>query len=385
MFKIATGASDDIDTDVATQQALDSALEGLGGAKPAAAFVLAGTEFDHQVMVDQLMDALGDDVPLVGCTTAGQFAEDTGFADDAVSVMLFASDTIQFAGALSHISAGLREAGRDVATQLRTQLGADPQFGLLAPESQGFNHDEVLGGLTEVLGTHAPFVGGTCGVRPDGSGSAQFFGRQVLQGAIPALGLGGDVLVGTGAGSGWKAFGDKRTVTRAEGCVVYEIDGVNAYDLMVEQFGGFARAVAAEYPLAVHPDPSTDEFYLRAIMAMDESSRSLVFAAEVPLGSTIRLTSITSEDMLAGAEASVAEARRNYPGEAPAGLFVVSCVARKWIMGINTMAEHQALQRSAGALPVSGFYSSGEIGPIRSNGALVFHNETCISLALGQS
>lgn len=384
MFKITIGSSDDIDTDVATTRAVDAALARLNGHPPAAALVLASVEFDHQLMLDLIVDRLGENVPLIGCTTAGQFAEDTGFAEDAITIMLFASDTVRFAAGLGDTRAGLHQAGKDAGEQINEALGGAPSFGLLTPESQGFNHTEVLAGLAESVGETVPFVGGTCGMRADRSGGAQFFGRRVLTGTIPALGLSGEVVFSTGAASGWRPFGELRRVTAAEGCVVHEIDGHNAYDLMVDEFGGYTMAVAAEYPLAVYPDPELDSFYLRAIMDMDAENRVLVFAAEVPVGAAVRLTAITPEDMLTGARASITEAFDHYPGDNPAGVFVVSCVARKWLMGLRASQEHDALKRGTGTLPLAGFYSFGEIGPLGGEGASFFHNETCISLALGE-
>ena len=62
---------------------------------------------------------------------------------------------------------------------------------------------------------------------------------------IAAVGLYGDHLrVGYASMGGWKPFGPLRTITRAEGNVLYELDGRSALDLYKTYLGRACRAAA---------------------------------------------------------------------------------------------------------------------------------------------
>ncbi|MCZ6528374.1 MAG: FIST C-terminal domain-containing protein, partial [Candidatus Dadabacteria bacterium] len=61
-----------------------------------------------------------------------------------------------------------------------------------------------------------------------------------------------------------------------------------------------------------------------------------------------------------------------------------SCAARKLVLGTRAHEEFELIQKDYSDLMVTGFYAYGEIGPLRPNTPSRFHNETFISLLIGE-
>jgi small ligand-binding sensory domain FIST len=71
----------------------------------------------------------------------------------------------------------------------------------------------------------------------------------------------------------------------------------------------------------------------------------------------------------------------------PSAALIVSCAGRKWLLGGQIEFEVRALaDRFGGSLPIAGFPSFGEIGPLWHEGKYtrnLFHNMTYVLLLFG--
>jgi hypothetical protein len=132
MITVGTGQAEGIETHSVVRTALVQCRRQLNGVRPQAGIVFAGGHFDHHLMLEAIRRQYPG-IELVGCTTAGDFSTSFGFSDDAITLMLFASDDVT-------IRAGV---GRDLAT--------DPAF-LYDPDQDTF---EELGGAGIALGIDA--------------------------------------------------------------------------------------------------------------------------------------------------------------------------------------------------------------------------------------
>ncbi len=177
-------------------------------------------------------------------------------------------------------------------------------------------------------------------------------------------------------------MGARGRVTRSEGVIVHEIDGRPASQFFHSYLGSKTRATP-EYPFAVF-EGGSEAFYLRAAMAITEEG-SLVFVGDVPQGSHVQLTEAGRDQVLAGAKESVGRAVEGFGGERLDGLLVFSCAARKQVLGSRCAEEIGMIQAG---LPeetsTAGFYTYGEIAPLRAGAASAFHNETVVSVLFGR-
>jgi hypothetical protein len=171
-------------------------------------------------------------------------------------------------------------------------------------------------------------------------------------------------------------------VTRAEGSAVLEIDHQRALDWFRDALGA-KRQPSPEHPFAVYDPPGSDRFYLRAPMRFDEDEGSIVFAAAVPEGSEVRITSASREAVLDGAAEAVNRAVDRLQGR-PSALLVFSCAARKQVLGTRTYEELEKLRSATGEpIPVAGFYTYGEIAALAPQSPARYHNETVVAVLLG--
>ena len=184
---------------------------------------------------------------------------------------------------------------------------------------------------------------------------------------ICALGLYGDRLrIGHGCDGGWHDFGPERRITRAEGNVLYELDGKPALDLYKTYLGDRAAGLpgtALLFPLAVRPQ-ADGEPLVRTILGIDEARRAMTFAGDVPEGGIARLMRASPEQLIDSAARAAREAAQALQ-ECDATLAIsVSCVGRRLLLGGRTEEEVETVADvlPAGAVHV-GMYSYGEIAP----------------------
>ena len=182
------------------------------------------------------------------------------------------------------------------------------------------------------------------------------------------------------AGSLWGKVG---TVTNSKGPVVYEIDDQPAVEFYKRYLGKHV-APRGENPLAVFEE-NHENYYLRAPMGYKMDEGSITFSADVPEGSIIQVTSAQRNDIIDASTSSIKQALNSYPGENPVVAVLISCAARKHLLGTKTELELlQFRQHVEAEFPICGFYSYGEISPFQSNTPTHYHNETLVTLLIGQ-
>ena len=238
------------------------------------------------------------------------------------------------------------------------------------------------------------FVNGTklalglksCGVTVTGglAGDAERFGttwvmanEQAQSRRVVLVGLYGEVTVNNSHCSGWTEFGAERIVTKSVGNVVSEIDGQPALALYKKYLGDLASSLPGSgmrFPLNILSQDG-DFSLTRTLLAVNEAAQSLTFAGDVPQGSRCKLMRTNLDHLIESADIAAQEAR---PKSSAQGLcVVVSCVGRRIVLGQLTEEELEAVERHAGAgMKLTGFYSYGELAPVRDVLQCHLHNQT---------
>lgn len=203
-------------------------------------------------------------------------------------------------------------------------------------------------------------------------------GGRVHARRVVGIGFYGEHLeVGVGSFGGWEPFGPDRLVTRADGNVLYELDGRPALDVYQELLGPFGYALPASgllFPLKIRRSV-TGQGVIRTILGVDEGARSVTFAGDVPEGWTARLVR-TQLDALIAAAGTAADRSRVPGASGPPDLtLAVSCIGRRLLLQQRVDEELQQVQLALGSRVLAGFYSYGELAPAR-NGSCELHNQT---------
>ena len=380
-MRTVLGHSDQVDEADAVDEVVTRCVERLEGRAPKGGVLFSSVDYDHRALLEGFARRWPG-LPLIGGSTDGELSSEVGFCHDSVLLTLFAGDDFE-------VRAGLgRNLSQDIATAARHASSAYKPaqssvcLTVFAPST---NSSEVVRTMNRELGRDCPVFGGLSGDHRTFQHTREFFGTEVLSDSLPALFLSGNFHYGWGIGSGWFPIGDEHVVTRSEGHLVQEIDGKPAVRIYEEHYGPQGDSMG-EYPLAVYEG---DNWSLRAIMSWDRETGELCFAGEVPQGARVRITEVLPEGILTGTTQSLSNALDGYSGSDPRLAMVFSCAARKWVLGTKAESEIDELRTCADAgdrpeLAISGLYCYGEIAPHQRGLDSSFHNETCITLVVGE-
>lgn len=384
MLKLAVGHSNDPDSQAAIEDILEQLHVELAGDLPLAGLLFAAIDFEHDRVLQEIVGAFPN-IELIGGTTDGEISSVLGFEQDSLALVVFCSDTIT-------ISAGIgRNVSKDViaATQTAVQQASashteDIQFCISLPESLTISGRMILEGLKKSLGTQVPIFGGLTADQWRSQQTYQFFKSEVCSDAVPVLLFSGPILFSHGVASGWHPIGKAGKVTRAKSNVVYEIDNRPALAFYHRYLGNLPPS--SEYPLALL-DTDSDRYYMRAPSGIhDSATGSITFFGDVPEKTIVHITETSHDDILRASRQSTQQALTGYPGKAPAAALFFSCASRRQILGSRTKEEYaQAQQLLNKTLPSCGFYTNGEISPLQPKGTTYMHNETFITLLLGDT
>jgi serine phosphatase RsbU (regulator of sigma subunit) len=118
----------------------------------------------------------------------------------------------------------------------------------------------------------------------------------------------------------------------------------------------------------------------------DEDQGSIFFSGPISTGTTVQLTEVTRERIIADTEASVATMVKRYRDDwQPAVALAFSCATRKQILGTRTPEELKILKDYLPApLPICGFYTFGELAPLQPGDSSRLHNCTLVTLLIGE-
>ncbi|MGD1904364.1 MAG: FIST signal transduction protein [Leptolyngbyaceae cyanobacterium] len=384
MFKVAVGHSTDLDSADAIAEVLIQCETALAGTTPAAGMLLAAIDFDHALVLSQVL-ATYPDLALIGGTTDGELSSVLGFEQDSVTLMLFCSDQIHItAGIGTQVSADVATATQAAIDQAQVTHSDSIQFCLTLPESLTTSAVQIVESLKQQLGSQVPIFGGLTADQWRFKYTHQFCQGQVYSDAVPVLLFSGPVLFSHGIASGWQPIGKRGRITRTAQNVVYEINDQPALDFYKYYLGPLPPS--SEYPLAVY-EPSGELAYMRAPSGIcDPEVGSITFFGDIPEGATIQITETSRDKILAASQTSMEQALQNYPGESPAAALLFSCASRRQILGSRTSEEYQLIEaESSQTFPSCGFYTNGEIAPLEQKGSTYFHNETFITVLLGDA
>ncbi|MBC6998896.1 FIST N-terminal domain-containing protein [Cytophaga sp. FL35] len=246
-------------------------------------------------------------------------------------------------------------------------------------EGSSVNGSSLIIGLELSKKANVGLSGGLCGDDARFEKTLSSYNTAPKEGEIIAVGLYGESLEVTSANyGGWSVFGPKRTITKSEENILFELDGKPALDLYKQYLGDKAKDLpysALFYPLNVDQHDGSQPL-VRTILNIDEASNSMILAGNVPEGSSVQLMMSTVDDIADGAREAAKLAVEIREKKTELAL-LVSCVGRKLVMDQRTEDEVEEVIDVIGKqAAVTGFYSYGEMAPFASQGACKLHNQT---------
>ena len=388
--RIGIGYNQNRDSRLAGQEAAKAALVKLEGRRPSLILMFATAGHDQAALLSSVRSATGE-APLSGCSAEGvitQSGSDEG--SHAVAVMAIASGEIGFRtlGARG-LSSDSRRCGRELAAGV--ERSEKNQLLLLFPDGLMVQSAELFAGLASALPGPIPVVGGGSGEMMRFQRTYQYRDGELLSDGVAGLLIEGDFETEIEVSHGCEVVGTERTVTRAEGGCVFEIDGRPAWSVIKEYLDDDAEdldALAVSYAcvaerLAPEAQGEYGPYVIRVPLRLDKSTGALFFPGELRQGAKIYMARRDPERIRRSAVRSAERLAARRAGQTPLAMLHFDCTGRgRLLFGERTSVDSIApMQRAFGEeLPWLGFHTYGEIAPVL--GRLHYHNYTVVLCAI---
>jgi hypothetical protein len=364
-----------------------AAEQALEGAEAKLLVVFCSESYDLPALLAAINQQSGE-VPLIGCSTAGEIAT-SGPGDAGVVVVAFGGAGFAVAtGIAEQASTRLREAGAEVAACFEQLQDQPNRVLLLLTDGLAGDQQEIVRGAYGVLGGGIPLVGGCAGDDLKMRRTYQLHNDRVVQDAVVGAALSSDAPFGIGVQHGWRKIGEPMLITESRNNRVYKIQDRPALDVYLERLNPpveVATDPAAFTQFALtHPlglSRRSGEEQVRFIGEADFEDRSLGCIAEVPQGGLAWLMEGDEQSVLQATDAACSTALSGVAGAQPLGFLAFDCIARRGVLGDEGIQQEvDRVAHHAGGAPVAGFYTYGEIA--RTHGISGFHNQTLVVLAV---
>lgn len=380
----AAGRSAHVDPYVAGVEAATAALGTRE--EPRLLVLFCSDRYDVPQVVAGVRSVSGQ-VPLVGCSTAGEIATG-GPGDHSAVILAIGGSGFSVRTTVSRrAAADLRAAGASAARCVAGLDGRPHRVLMLLSDALSGDQRAVVRGAYGVVGAEVPLVGGCAGDDLRMQRTLQIYGDEVLTDAVVGVAIGSDGPMGIGVSHGWREVGEPMLVTSSEGNRVLTIDDEPALDVYLRRLGAPSSAAAdpgaftrfaLTHPLGVRRRSGTE---VRFVAGADFEERSLACVAQVPQGGLAWFMEGDVDSVLAATHEACAQAMGGLDGAPAIGVLAFDCIARRGVLGDEGIGrEVSAVVEHAAAAPVVGFYTYGEIA--RTRGTAGFHNQTLVVLAI---
>lgn len=379
--------------------AIPAVLDGLDASLKGQRPVLVALFASIHHSLRELLDAAQRRWPsavVLGCTSAGEFTE-VEEAKHAISGFALAGDfkvRAELASGLGHDPAA---AVGEVVTAVSSSIDDYPHrtaILLLDPLSGQGEEATLLAAtlLEHEYGNPIRLVGGAAGDDLSMTSALVGLGDRVTSDAIAIAMIYSKLPFGIGVQHGHRPLSEPLTVTRAEGNVVYELDGKPAWDVWREQTREAARRRHIDVDAL---DESTlggffltyegslasgDAIKVRAPLVRVEHG-ALSFATGIPTGAVIRIAESDEYSQLRSARRAAELAQEQLGGLPVAGALVFDCICRNLLLSDAFHSAIDSISDALGNVPVAGFETYGEIA-LDVGDMSGFHNTTSVVLAI---
>lgn len=346
--------------------------------EPNVFFLFVSPNFGNPEKVVAHLKKAYPDAYLIGCSTAGEIVG-SRLVDQSIvltAVKFEKSQLKQTCTTLDEHEMDSFKVGQYLSTQLKS---TDLKHMFVLSDGLFVNGAELVSGLTSEMDASVGITGGLAADGQDFEKTFVISNSGVQSKKVVALGIYGDALkVGFGSKGGWDSFGLERLVTKSDKNVLYELDGEPALDLYKSFLGEKAAELPSSgllFPLSLR-DKDNQEPVVRTILGIDEATKSLKFAGNIPEGAYVRLMKANIDRLINGAGQS-ASLIGDVPNEDTQIAFLISCIGRRLVLKQFVEEEIEAVSEILGDnVMYTGFYSYGEIAPFKSFSPCSLHNQT---------
>jgi hypothetical protein len=343
-----------------------------------------------QLLLPENLDPIRSAYPnadLVTASTAGEIIRD-GVYDNSIVATAIELEQSTLKCVKTHISEHV--SSFDAGLFLKEQLQSDDLSGIfIISDGLMVEGSELVRGFNHENTKNIPITGGLAGDGARFQNTYTSLNEAPGKGNIIAVGFYGDHMhIGHGSLGGWDEFGYERTITRSDKNVLFEVDEEKALDLYKRYLGSFAEQLpgsALMFPLSMRV-PGADKYLIRTILATDDNESAMIFAGNMPQGSTVRMMRGDIQKLIRASATAAKDSVESLKNRKPQLTLMLSCVGRKIIMDKKVEEEVLAAEEILdGDCAVAGFYTYGGLSPFGVGTPCELHNQTMTITTFSES
>ncbi len=396
MLIFGSGMSAVASARTAAHEAGIQARAAFGDATPKLAIVFASLGYpDVDEVPAALRSAIGD-VPIVGGSAGNSVVGPSTVSARGVSVVLLGGDDLAVATGKAALGSpelvDVVPCGRAIAKAADEAARSGlVNFACLVFAPGIFVDGEALvAAVRKGAGARAQLAGCLTGDDMTLDRPRVYVGDELRKDHVVLVGIFTRQRIGISARHGWEAVGPTRTVTRADGPVLLELDGRPALEVWVEdarRAGATPPAdpkellvyLANHYELGITEGHERPEIIARAPWAFGEHG-AVTLSGSVAEQRHVRVVHASRQDLLRASTGAAADAVLRAGGQV-AGALVLSCSGRLAALG-DAFPEELALIRERIGAPIGGACVFGEIAKTERD-VDAFFNTTAVVVAFG--
>jgi len=388
-MKVGIGYANAKDALLSGRAVAEQALRAGAIQQPGLAIAFCGGTVDHDAFHRGLQDVLGGGVPIIGGSAIGVITgTDLSYSGYPMAAAVIEPEKMEWrVSAVENIDRDGKLAGRNLAGK----LSSEPDDRLLAVLYDSIREHPsettppilnasapILDGICELHTTEVPIIG--AGLLGDYvfSCSKQFCGSHVGRQQLVGLMLGGEIDVYFRIMHGCTPLdGIYHHITRIEGSVIYEIDGLPAVEVIDTKYHN--RNWRSEHPLKLlsiginygprYGKPTEENYVNRLITgAMPDGAGIGLFESDLSEGMEFQFMLRDSSEMIESVKTNTRELLHSIEsnGQKPSFGLYIDCAGRTAVQSATLTEEASEVQKFfvAGDIPLLGFYSGVEIAPL---------------------
>jgi hypothetical protein len=324
---------------------------------------------------------------IVTSSTAGEIIQD-GVYDNSIVATAIELENSSLKSIKTNIS--LHKDSYAAGVFLKDTLDKDDLSGIfIISDGLMVEGSELVRGISYNNSKKIPITGGLAGDAARFQKTYTGLNEVPGQGNIIAIGFYGEnIHIGHGSLGGWDEFGYERQITKSDKNVLFDVDSEKALDLYKRYLGTFAEELpgsALMFPMSMRV-PGAEKYLIRTILAVDEAEKSMIFAGNMPEGSTVRLMRGDIQKLIGASAIAAKDSLDSLQNHKPQLTLLLSCVGRKIIMDTKVVEEVLAAEEMLNKdCTIAGFYTYGGLSPFGVGTPCELHNQTMTITTFSES
>ncbi len=375
------------------QEAAKKAMDKAGAKDVNLSVVFVSSAYDYKAVVKGVREVTNS-VPLIGCSTAGEFTEEK-VEKESVACAVISTDTHKF---FPGMGKGLKEdelkALKDASSKLPSNVEGYPYLSaiLLVDGLAGKGEESVLAAL-DALGPNVKFSGGAAGDDLKFKQTTVFANDEVASNAASLTLVASRTPVAIGVKHGHSPISPPLTISKAEGNVVYEIDGKPAFQVWKEYTRHNAKTIGMDVDKMTKAEAvqtfftryeagllTGTEYKIRWLGGTTTTDGPITFPCTMSEGMVVRVMESPKQAQISSAKKAAEFAFQAAKGAKLAGAIVFDCVCRAVILGDDFSKAVNEIKNVL-KVPLVGFETYGEIA-MEIGQLSGFHNTTTVVLLI---